>query len=92
MAKKDFNVRLAILSSAIKALEYKQKRPNADIEEIMKALFLPIKASVQEKKGMVVGISKAVKYSEGHPSMSLKEIVGKIMKDVDEIIVSLDEE
>jgi len=90
---KDLDVKFAITSSAIKALDYKKNKPNADVEEIMKAIFLiPSRGDAQVKKGIVVGVSKAVKYAEADPRATNKEIMQKIMNELDEIVVSLQDE
>ena len=90
---KELDVKFAITSSAIKALEYKKNKPNADVEEIMKAIFLmPSRGNAQVKKGIVVGVSKAIKYAESNPKESNKEIMQSIMKELNEIVVSLQDE
>lgn len=90
---KEMDVKFAITSSAIKALEYKKNKPNADIEEIMKAIFLiPSRGDAQVKKGIVVGISKAIKYAEANPRATDKKIMQRIMNELNEIVISLQDE
>jgi hypothetical protein len=90
---KELDVKFAITSSAIKALDYKRDKPNANVEEIMKAIFLiPSRGDAQVKKGIVVGISKAIKYAETNPKATNKEIMQRIMNELNEIVVSLQDE
>lgn len=89
---KEMDVKFAITSSAIKALEYKKNKPNADLEEIMRAVFATARGSSDAKKGVVVGVSKAVKYLEANPTATTKTIMQQIMNELDEIVVSLNDE
>jgi RNase H-fold protein (predicted Holliday junction resolvase) len=89
---KEMDIKFAITSSAIKALDYKKSKPNADIEEIMKAVFINARGSSDAKKGVVVGVSKAVKYLEENPAANTKSIMQRIMNELNEIVVSLKEE
>lgn len=86
------DIKFAITSSAIKALDYKKNNPNASIEEVMKSVFIGARGSSAAKKGVVVGVSKAVKYLEQNPTLTTKAIMQRIMNELNEIVVSLNDD
>jgi hypothetical protein len=88
---KEMDIKFAITSSAIKALDYKKNKPNANIEEIMGVIFTNARGSSDVKKGVVVGVSKAIKYLEANPSATTKGIMQQIMNELDEIVFSLND-
>lgn len=86
------DVKVGVMVAAGQALDYKKKKPNSDIEEIMKEVIANTEANEEAKRGIVVGVSRAVKYKEADSRLTDKEIMQKIMNEINDIANSLEEE
>ena len=86
------DIKVGVMVAAGQALDYKKKKPNSDIEEIMKEIIANVEANEESKRGVVAGVSKAVKYKEADSRLTDKEIMQKIMNEINEIVASLEEE
>jgi len=86
------DVKVGVMVAAAQALDYKKAKSNSDIEEIMRHVIANIDANTEARRGVVAGATRAVSYRDQNPSMSDKEIMQRIMDEVNDIATSLEEE
>ena len=86
------DIKVGVMVAAGQALDYKKKKANSDIEEIMKYVIQNVEANDEARRGVVAGASRAVKYREENPGMTDREIMQKVMNDIPQIISSIEEE
>ena len=90
MAIKD--IKVGVMVAAGQALDYKKKKHNADIEEIMRHVLANVETNKEAQRGVIVGVTKAVNYKNLDPRISDKEIMQKVMNDIPQIVSSMEEE
>lgn len=86
------DMKVAMMVAVGKALDYKKKKPNVDIEEIAKYLMKLIKSQGKMKIASIAAASRAIKYKEQNPRELDKKIMQRVMNDIDEILKTTEEE
>jgi hypothetical protein len=86
------DIKVGVMVAAGQALDYKKKKPSADIEEIMGYVLANVEANSEATRGVVAGATKAVAYREQNPKMTDKEIMQRVMDDINDMVASLEEE
>lgn len=81
-------IKIAMMTAASKALDYKKINTKADTEEIMQYIMTELKAKGQEKIGAMAAASKALKYKE-ESGLNDKQIMQKVMNESDDILMSM---
>lgn len=81
--------KILMMVAVSKALEYKKKNPKATMEEIFQYIMKEIPASGKTKAATIAAVNKALQYQE-RESMNEKEILQKVMGQLDLIIESLE--
>jgi hypothetical protein len=80
-------IKIAMMTAASKALQYKKINPKADTEEVMQFVMTDLKIKGQEKIGAMAAASKALKYKE--EGEQDKKIMQKVMDESDDIIMTM---
>jgi hypothetical protein len=86
------DVKVGVMVAAGQALDYKKKKPNANIEEVMRYVIANIEANEEANRGVIAGVSRAIKYKEENPRFTDKEVMQRVMNDINEIVGSFEEE
>ena len=80
---------IVIVTAVSKVFNYLNHNPHATDEEVMSNVIAQIKESRELKRVAVAGISRALKYRE--EALNEKEIMQKVLDDVDEILRGIEE-
>ncbi|MCS7134425.1 MAG: hypothetical protein NZ889_01015 [Candidatus Pacearchaeota archaeon] len=80
--------KITMVVAASKALEYKNKNPKAEAEEIFQYIMEEIKTGKFEKAAAIAAVTKALQYKE--EKMNDKEILQKIMEQLDNLISNIE--
>jgi len=72
-------LRLAIVTGASQAMDYKSKNPRAEIEEVLQFVMKAIKAEEKTKIAAIAAASRAMKYREKFPKEADKEIIQRVL-------------
>ncbi len=81
-------IKIAMMTAASKALDYKKINPKADSEEVLQFIMKELKAKGQEKIGAMAAATKALNYLEDS-SLNHKQIMQKVMNDSEEILMTM---
>lgn len=81
-------IKIAMMTAASKALDYKKINPKADSEEVLQYIMKELRAKGQEKIGAMAAATKALNYLEDS-SLSQKQIMQRIMNDSEEILMTM---
>jgi len=81
-------IKIAMMTAASKALEYKKINPKSDSEEVLQFIMKELKAKGQEKIGAMAAATKALNYLEDS-SLNHKQIMQKVMNDSEDILMTM---
>jgi hypothetical protein len=81
-------IKIAMMTAASKALNYRKINPKADTEEIMQFIMSELKMKGQEKIGAMAAAGKALTYLEKE-KLSDKQIMQKVMNDSEDILMTM---
>ena len=81
-------IKIAMMTAASKALDYKKINPKADSEEVLQFIMKELKAKGQEKIGAMAAATKALGYLEDS-SLNHKQIMQKVMNDSEDILMTM---
>lgn len=80
--------KIAMVTAAAMALDYVEKNPRADSDEIMQFIMKEMRVKGDEKVCAIVGANKALKEQRAFPRPK-KVIVQDIMDHVEEIMMAM---
>lgn len=81
-------IKIAMMTAANKALNYKKFNPKAETEEVLQFIMAELKMKSTEKIGAMAAASKALKYKE-NSQLSDKQIMQKVMNESGEILMTM---
>lgn len=94
MDKKEIpnDMEVKMISAVAHALSYKKSHPKAEEEEIMKQVskFVKSEKNNLNKLGMIAASSKSIKILQESSYLTDREIIKKVMSQLDDIIEKVD--
>lgn len=76
--------KIAIVAAVSKALDYKNKNPNASDEEIFQHIMKEISATKKTKMAIIAAVNKALHYK--NENIKDKEVLQRVMNELNLII------
>ncbi|MBM3233760.1 propionyl-CoA synthetase [Candidatus Pacearchaeota archaeon] len=84
--------KVVMMVAAGKVLEYMDKKPRADVEQILRYVMKEIKADKKEKIGAIAAANLAIKFKQKNPEAANKKIMQEIMNEIGNISKSINNE
>ena len=85
-------VKISMIASASSALKYQSKKPNADIEEVMKFVMKDIKSKGDKKIAGIAAANHVLKYKQRKPRATEKEIMQDLANNTKNLLTSIQDE
>lgn len=86
------DVKLAMMVTALAALDYLKLKPTADVESVMRHIIEKVHADNDAKIAGIAAANFVIKYVQQNPGLSQKQVMQQLVNSTNEILDSIENE